>query len=180
LFCGDGIVQSPEEKCDGGNRGCGACTMNCQTVISQVATGLIVAAAGSAFTTGDRFTLSDGISSVTFEFTMTGTVGAGRVPIVIEVADNTAAVIIKTRNEINASTLHISVDHLVGGTAHLKHERATATGNVAIAANVVTSDFAVDGMSGGAGGLCLGGQACKSALECASNVCGSSGLCVPP
>lgn len=178
-FCGDGIVHAPEEICDGGTRGCGACSTSCQTVISQPASGLIVAAAGSAFTPGDHFTLSDGTSSVTFEFTMTGTVGPGRVPIVVDPADNTAAVIIRTADALASSPLHI-VAHLVGGTALLKHERATATGNVAINEVVATSDFAVDGMSGGLGGLCLGGQACRSGLECASNVCDALGQCVPP
>jgi hypothetical protein len=178
VFCGDGVIQSPQERCDGGNRGCGACTANCQNVISQQATGLIGAAAGNAFATGDHFTLSDGTSSVTFEFTLTGTVTPGRFAITIEPQDNTAAVIIRTRDAINSSSLRINV-HLVGGTALLTNERATATGNVPIDEQVVTSDFAVDGMSGGLGGLCLDGQPCSSPLECASNVC-VSGHCLAP
>lgn len=68
LFCGDGIQQTPQEACDGGNRGCGTCSPNCGTVTSAHATGLIIVAPGVEYHVGDHFALSDGISSVTFEF----------------------------------------------------------------------------------------------------------------
>jgi hypothetical protein len=180
VFCGDGIVHAPEEKCDGGDRGCGACTTNCQTVIAEAATGLIVAAPGIAFIAGDQFTLSDGTSSATFEFTKTGTVAPNHQPIVLSDNDNTAAVIIRIEDALLGTALKITPDRLVGGTMHLKNLRFTAIGNVAIDEHVTTSDFAVDGMSGGQGGLCLEGKPCKSLIECASNVCDATGHCTAP
>jgi hypothetical protein len=179
-FCGDGITQD-EEICDGGIRACGACSADCETVISDVATGLILAAGGAAYVGADRFTLSDGITSTTFEFTTTGTVGGGRTPILVVATptpDTAAQVAVKIDLAISASTLHITT-RVVGGAVLLTNQRATATGNITIDDKVVTSTFAVDGMTGGQGGQCLVGAPCKTGLECASNQC-VTGLCVDP
>jgi cysteine-rich repeat protein len=181
LFCGDGIVQ-PEEICDGGTRGCGACTTNCGTVISKAATGLILAAAGNAFAVGDHVDLSDDTAvalKTVFEFTTTGThaiTGSTLISVIGGAMPDTAAqVAVKISDAIANSSLHLGT-RVVGGAVLLTHERQTETGNVHIDNHVVNTTFFVDGMTGGAGGKCTLGQPCVSPLECASNVC-TGGIC---
>jgi hypothetical protein len=180
LFCGDGITQQPQEICDRGNRGCGACNAGCNAVISEQATGLILASGAGTYTVGDRFTLGDGvISPLVFELTTTGTIGSGRLPVLFLGTASAAQVAGKIAEAIGNTTLHIST-RVVGGAVLLTHQRPTTTGNVLIVPTVATaSTLVVDGMSGGQGGQCLGAQPCKDDRECASNNC-SGELCVAP
>jgi len=182
LFCGDGIKQA-EEICDGGNRACGACNSTCTAVTSDVATGLILAAAGNAYVLGDHFALFDGSTTVTFELTTTGVITPGRTAIMVVgggTPDTVAQVATKIAAVIDASALRMSTD-VVGGAVLLTDQRATALGNVAIDNQVGTSTFAVDGMHGGQGGRCLVGTACKVNAECESNHCNTTtSLCIDP
>jgi cysteine-rich repeat protein len=181
-FCGDGIKQ-PQEICDGGNRGCGACNSSCTAVTADVATGLILAAAGNAYAAGDHFALFDGSTTVTFELTTTGVITPGRTAIIVVgggTPDTVAQVATKIAAVIDASALRMSTD-VVGGAVVLTDQRATALGNVDIDNHVATSTFAVIGMSGGQGGRCLVGAACKVNLECESNHCNiATSLCIDP
>jgi len=175
-FCGDGNVDHPFEICDDGVRGCGTCSAACDAVVSQAATGLVFAAAGAQYrTAGDTFTLSDGTLAVTFELTA-GAASPGNTRIPVAAGDTAAAVASHIAQAIAARALHLTAT-AIGGGVTLTNQRATTLGNVAIREAVATTDFAVDGMSGGQGGRCTAGQVCSQAIDCASNQCNTTHRC---
>jgi hypothetical protein len=78
-----------------------------------------------------------------------------------------------------AFTLHITAStvDLSGSVVNLTHDLFTNIGNITITETVTDTDFAVSGMSGGAGGDCAAGQTCRVDADCVSNFCQSNGVC---
>ncbi len=65
----------------------------------------IVAPAGADVTAGDRFAISDGGSSITFEFTLTGAVGLGNVAVLFSATDSASDIARKIRDAINSPSV---------------------------------------------------------------------------
>ena len=176
--CGNGVIEG-QEVCDDGNAfACGSCNALCSVVTAAQAKGSITTVAGSALSSGDTFTLTDGINAATvFEFN-TGSVGLGHVKIALNVADTAAAVATKIAAAING----VATSLLIGATASgslvsLIHDRATALGNQPILETVTAVGFTVTALAGGGGDDCALGNGCKTADDCASHNCSPSQHC---
>jgi cysteine-rich repeat protein len=183
-FCGDGTLQSSNEACDDGNATCGTCNATCQTFASARAVGSIsVLKPSDLRISGDTFTLNDGIfPPVTFEYIKTGgTAAMGNIVIDLVGASNSAS---EVANRTHAKIFEISQNSSepflaiapvgtmpTGAVVSLRHLRFTSAGNTAITETVLDNDFTVSGMTGGAGGDCALGQACRSNVDCLSNNC---------
>jgi hypothetical protein len=63
----------------------------------------LIAPAGNLLTSGDKFSISDGGRSIVFEFTTTGAVGLGNVPVRFQVSDPAYVVARAIRDAINSS-----------------------------------------------------------------------------
>ena len=63
----------------------------------------LIAPAGNLLTSGDKFSISDGGRSITFEFTTSGTAGLGNVPVRFAVSDPAYVVARAIRDAINSS-----------------------------------------------------------------------------
>jgi hypothetical protein len=64
------------------------------------------------------------------------------------------------------TALHITAASGTGGIVLLTHDDATTLGNIAITETVADVDYAVSGMTGGAGGNCATGQECQQNIDC--------------
>jgi cysteine-rich repeat protein len=185
-LCGDGIVAFGE-VCDDGNLSCGTCSADCQTFGSGAAQGSIAVVIADDLITPTRqsFTLHDGIIEdtndrpVTFEFTGSGGVLPGNIPIMLLPGQNATTVRNLVRDAINnvevnaVYTLRITatVSGATGRIVTLTNDRSTSLGNEAITANVLEPSFTVTGMAGGAGGDCAKGTPCEVDRDCVSSVC---------
>lgn len=63
----------------------------------------LVAPAGNLLTVGDKFSISDGGRSITFEFTTSGSAGLGHVPVRFQVSDPAYVVARAIRDAVNSS-----------------------------------------------------------------------------
>ncbi|HSK00579.1 MAG TPA: hypothetical protein VK932_05035, partial [Kofleriaceae bacterium] len=72
---------------------------------------------------------------------------------------------------VDSKPLLITASAGTGAVVVLAHDLFTGLGNVAITETVSDPDFAVTGMSGGAGGDCSAGETCAIDEDCESNVC---------
>lgn len=171
LECGNGVID-PGEICDDGNTSCGTCSADCRSEAAARASGTILVVAGSDITTGDSFTLSDGITgSRTFEFTRNGTGAPGNKLISVSSITNVDAVCERVKAAIDTSGLRVIAALFGSETVIVSNAYFTSAGNVPITESVAHPRFEVIGMSGGAGGDCRGGQRCQSNLDCRTNVC---------
>ncbi|TMQ05887.1 MAG: hypothetical protein E6J90_47695 [Deltaproteobacteria bacterium] len=141
---------------------------------ASAATGLIFAAAAKDMKVTDTFTVRDGATMKTFGFT-TNTNNTDPLKIIFDPMDATDTnnqMAIKIGVAISASGLHILAAQLgVTGIVNLTHTLATSQGDLDIADNVSTSNFAVFGMTGGHAGDCGAGVGCMQNNDCASHVC---------
>ena len=174
-FCGDGTTQGPQENCDDHNNDpCGTCGSSCNQLFgSAKATGYVLAAAGAAMQDNDTLTIGDGFGTTkTFEFDKNNNgVTAGNIAVQTGPSDSAGTMAGRIRAAINASGLKITATLVGDNLVSLSNDRFSALGNVAITESVTTSDFAVSGMSGGAGGNCIAGIGCNADADCASANC---------
>src|SRR5690606_41628261 len=91
----------------------------------------LIAPAGSGVVDGQRCQISDGVTTVTFEFETAGGVAPGNVPIVFDPADTPAKMASRIRDAINAQG-----SLLVGAVAIASSNRVELTG----VANVIVND----------------------------------------
>ncbi|HET7499542.1 MAG TPA: DUF4215 domain-containing protein, partial [Kofleriaceae bacterium] len=176
--CGNGIVD-PGEVCDDRNQdACGSCSATCQAVTSAQATGLIFAIQGTDIKPNDAFVVSDGVTSVTFEFS-NGTLMNGHVAIPFDPAGTNRDVVANAiKTAIDNSDLQITTALISGfGLVTLQHQRPTSAGNVTITETVNNAAFVVSGMSGGVGGDCPTNLGCASGDDCLSGVCTAARTC---
>jgi cysteine-rich repeat protein len=181
LFCGDGVRQPEFEECDDasvtGGPTCGTCSNDCQVFASQGATGLIFAAKAvdyklPAAPPTDKFTLSDGFNTRTFELVVGTGSGGGIILVPIQGADSNDQVAERIEDEINGSGLTIIAQHIDGtGIVTLTNTVRSARGDATIQNNVLTTNFGTSGMSNSRGGTCPEDQACTSNFDCRSNDC---------
>jgi cysteine-rich repeat protein len=199
-FCGDGVPDLPFETCDDASvpvsptQPCGTCSNNCQVFASQGATGLIFAAEANDYrpvspplpdppTITDKFTLSDGFNTATFELVI-GTALPGNIHVPIVMNEDNSEVAERIADAINNSSLAITATHVASsGLVTLANTVASVRGDVGIDNDVQTPNFGTSGMTGSRGGSCPGGQACTADIDCASNECtitvGVVGICEP-
>jgi len=178
--CGNRVVnQEFGEVCDDGNATCGSCNATCSAFASAKATGTIEVVPASGIADGEMFILNDGINpAVAFEFDLGGSVGAGRVPVLISQADSSSVVRDRVINAVNSVGNLLIVASVLGTTTlRLIHERFTVVGNQSIIETVTNVGFIIVGMNGGAGGDCAAAQPCQSDADCLSNLCTASNAC---
>ena len=180
--CGDGIINGPELCDDHNTDACGSCSAGCSQVTSRRAIGFVIPVGGNALSTGDSFTLDDGVHQLTFTFVQV---------VVLHVNPPTVGVIELTGSEDLATMsaaiadaitlahgpgLNIAVDVVDPVSIRLIHDRPTALGNRPATEHVAAPTFFVVGMVAGAGGDCDGGVGCRTGDDCASGAC-TAGVC---
>jgi cysteine-rich repeat protein len=179
--CGDGVVDVAHEACDDRNTSaCGSCNATCQmTQASAPAVGVVVCPKGMEFIDGETLTLNDGVNAPTvFEFDFGGGVAGGHVAIALTSGDGSSTVGSQVKTKINAIGAGLAITATnSSGTVNLTNDRASVAGNAPIIETVVTPNFTVNGMSGGAGGDCPSGTGCKTNNDCVSGVCGAGSTC---
>ena len=181
-FCNDGHVDAPFEVCDDNNPTCGSCSADCKIQQLAGAEGFIFAAAGGELgegTTNDRFTLSDGLLSKTFEFS-NGATAPGSIGIMFDQSETNTEMATQIAGAINGSGLTISASP-TGAVIRLNNTRPGTSGNGSttsprLTEAVVTPTFGIIEMQGGKGGDCANGQPCVSNGDCQSGSC-TGGTC---
>jgi cysteine-rich repeat protein len=171
-LCGDGYHNGQAgEICDDGNTDeCGRCNAMCSEVqVFKKATGKIIAAAASVVGDAELFIVNDGLQSVVFEFDKNGDHTSTHVRINIKDlwASGVAVAIARAINAHESLQVVAEVDEEVPRVVNLRHERAGVYGNHDIVETVSTSDFRVQGLSGGRGYFCPEGTGCAMDADCA-------------
>ncbi|HWU91064.1 MAG TPA: DUF4215 domain-containing protein, partial [Kofleriaceae bacterium] len=174
--CGDGFVDLEHEACDDGNLSCGTCNATCDALASTQATGTIIALKANDFAACETFTLDDGIHPPTvFEFVRGSSDLCDDTHIRVSISPGQSASTVRVQIVIAINSvfteLAITASGTTGSVVKLTHDKPTGLGNQPILENVADGDFTVTGMSGGAGGDCLMGDACQVNEDCASNNC---------
>jgi cysteine-rich repeat protein len=173
--CGDGYVNAAAtEACDDGNSSaCGTCNATCNVLQSPTfASGSITAATAMVLTSGETFTIADGLHSpITFEFT-TGVPAAGHVGVSTATPATAAVMATRIAAAINATGVsRASVDTTTPTRVILIDGIPGAAGNIPIAETVASTAFVVIGMSGGSAYDCGVGVGCTANTDCASAIC---------
>ena len=185
-YCGDGILNGPENCDDGNASACGTCSATCSRTQNSPAAGSISSEAWvSDYRDGETFTLDDGLNTaVTFEIDKNGQVVTPHVRVDIAnwgdpTPESVVGLITERINSI-ASALRITAQS-DSTTVRLVHDFAGTFGNRAISENVATLFFTVSGMSGGSGRDCTQGTGCTQDADCQPNlVCKPSRVCELP
>lgn len=105
---------------------------------------------------GDTVTISDGVTSVVFEFDTNSSVGGGNTPITITTNGTVASVKAAIIAAINGHAFNVTASSGTGNRIELVNDSNGTSGNVAITevmANAIGSDVSLspEGMSGGFG-----------------------------
>jgi VCBS repeat-containing protein len=103
---------------------------------------IIPASGGSAIADGERFSITIGGSTATFEYTKDLSIGAGNRGITISDSDSAAVIATRTAAAIGSAGLGLSPS-VNGGTIRLNEPRTTVV-------NLLNSRLSLDGVAGGA------------------------------
>jgi hypothetical protein len=183
-------VNAPPEVCDDGNaNACGTCNATCLASQFTKATGYIDSTTSGRYVDGETFTVGDGINPpVTFEFEKFGGVVASHVRVDVpsgRTQEQMAVIIRDAINNVGASLRIAAAITTPLDVVRLTHELEGSFGNQPISETVVeSSQFSVNGMSGGSGVDCPEGTGCKTDSDCNRGlVCvlaGTTGTCETP